>query len=165
MDSFAGKYGRPYKFVQALTGSTSSAAVSSQAKVDTSGVQLADALHNVVKAIRDRVGARVKLVRQLTELGWLPFRRLLEENGPNGPFRVQIAFDEGCIWDSFAHIHIVLRLRVDTNGCSTVGRCSAKDGDADHVIQNDRRGGFSGEFAVSGSVSSSNRCGGFLSEL
>ncbi|KAK6051920.1 hypothetical protein COOONC_10575 [Cooperia oncophora] len=68
VDSFASKYGRPYRFVQALTGSASLPGGDSTSKIDTTGIQLADVLHDVVKAIRSRVGARVKLVRQLIEL-------------------------------------------------------------------------------------------------
>ncbi|KAK5980948.1 hypothetical protein GCK32_003567 [Trichostrongylus colubriformis] len=69
VDLFASKYGRPYRFVQALTGSASLSGRDSPSKIDTSGIQLADVLHDVVKAIRDRVWARVKLVRELVELG------------------------------------------------------------------------------------------------
>ncbi|KAK6013686.1 hypothetical protein OSTOST_20995, partial [Ostertagia ostertagi] len=68
VDSFASKYGRPYRFVQALTGSASLTGGDSPSKIDTTGIQLADVLHDVVKAIRDRVWARVKLVRQLVAL-------------------------------------------------------------------------------------------------
>lgn len=73
VDSFANKYGRPYRFVQAITGSASLVpGAAPPTEAETSGVQLADVLYDVIKAIRDRVAARVKLVRQLLALGEFP---------------------------------------------------------------------------------------------
>ncbi|KHJ80309.1 hypothetical protein OESDEN_20017, partial [Oesophagostomum dentatum] len=83
VDSFANKYGRPYRFVQAITGSASltpGAAPPTEAEI--SGVQLADVLHEVIEAIRGRVAARVKLVRQLLALESTPMDALLVYDVP-----------------------------------------------------------------------------------
>ncbi|VDM73275.1 unnamed protein product [Strongylus vulgaris] len=78
IDSFASKYGRPYRFVQAITGSGSlSSSGYSPTEAETSGVQLADVLHSVIKAIRSRVSARIKLVRELVALESTPMDELL----------------------------------------------------------------------------------------
>ncbi|CAJ0600487.1 unnamed protein product [Cylicocyclus nassatus] len=78
VDSFANRYGRPYRFVQAITGSGPlSRNVSPPGEAETSGVQLADVLHDVIKAIRKRVLSRVKLVRQLLALETAPMDELL----------------------------------------------------------------------------------------
>ncbi|RCN51528.1 hypothetical protein ANCCAN_02194 [Ancylostoma caninum] len=77
VDSFANKYGRPYRFVQAITGSASLVPGGAPpTEAETSGVQLADVLYDVIKAIRDRVSARVKLVRQLLALEATPMDAL-----------------------------------------------------------------------------------------
>ncbi|VDL72760.1 unnamed protein product [Nippostrongylus brasiliensis] len=81
VETFASKCGRPYRFVQALTGSTSSP-ISAQSKVDSSGVQLADALHDVVKAIRDRVCSRMKLARELIDLEASPMEAVQSGDVP-----------------------------------------------------------------------------------
>ncbi|WKY00623.1 hypothetical protein Q1695_015000 [Nippostrongylus brasiliensis] len=81
VETFASKCGRPYRFVQALTGSTSSP-ISAQSKVDSSGVQLADALHDVVKAIRDRVCSRMKLARELIDLEASPMEAVQSADVP-----------------------------------------------------------------------------------
>ncbi|KAJ1363256.1 hypothetical protein KIN20_023083 [Parelaphostrongylus tenuis] len=82
VDSFANKYGRPYRFVQALTGSASLTTDGVPSEVETSGIHLADVLHDVVKAIRDRVAARVKLVRQLLALESSPMDALRSTDIP-----------------------------------------------------------------------------------
>ncbi|ETN74814.1 hypothetical protein NECAME_12713 [Necator americanus] len=83
VDAFANKYGRPYRFVQAITGSASlMPGAAPPTEAETSGVQLADVLHDVIKAIRDRVSSRVKLVRQLLALESTPMDALCSFNVP-----------------------------------------------------------------------------------
>ncbi|KJH50853.1 hypothetical protein DICVIV_03003 [Dictyocaulus viviparus] len=92
VDLFANKYGRPYRFVQALTGSASLNSSCPSSNKDTSGVHLADVLHEVVKAIRSRVSARVQLIRQLLGLEASPMDALRSTDIPLKMMTLLVSF-------------------------------------------------------------------------